>query len=986
MKRRLTAYAAAACLLLGCGNDTPVESLCANGLDDDGDGLLDCRDPDCANSQACAVQPLCNDYVITELSCGASITASTQGARADILAYECARDQTLGGPEHVYRFTATVRGQHTVKTSAGTVALLSSGPTGCDPRECIDLGPELSFESWPDVDVFLVIDGDGALDYTLTLECPAGIEGELLCGDNIDNDGDGLADCADSDCAAAPWCEGASTECPAPELTFDCDSPVVGGTHGSVSDVTFYQCGSDDFEAMPYPEAAVRFQARHSGPYRFWLGGGDAAEQEIVVLPIDDGVCSLADCSSIGADELLVLEEGDEVLLVVEGPPGDTWELRAECAPDPGPSGPCKAEETIGCGQSVTVKSGHDSRHTYLCGASATKPGKQDKGWYGREAAIRFDAAELTDLEVRVSAMVGTGMKTPDPDRVHFVLRSDGITCDPGECIDGDISTTTTIQAGDRVFLVADSTFGEEIGDVTFETVCKDPFAACEADMAATCDDTVTLEPTRRETSAYQCGDAPDFGFYGPEATVSFTPAGEVAQWVTFTPEFGDVMLIRGGSCDPKSCEGLGRSVSALVQPGETVWAVLDSVPGEPATVDLQVSCPDVTQLGSCAETTVLVCGSSELTLPDSDKHSLYLCGSDLFGGLTGPEIIAEYVAGDLDGDGSPDPTRLSVVLPDGVEGFLMVDQGEGCMLNACEDAGRELDATLAPGQKAWLIIDQYAPEVGEPLPESVVVTTTCEDAYGKPDCSAPTALGCGDVLTLDISGQPSQVAAYACGEGDATSVVVGTEGGEVPLQFQVPGEMAVRIQTTDGDLFVLETPCEAASCTEETGSTLDLGFTAQQSGEIVHLMVEAAKSNQTEIHLTVECTEFSQLPSCVEQVTVVCGQSIPALATQESAYDAYKCGSEVTFGDFDGPEAIARFDAPEATELSVKLLGGFGFLIVDQGAGCRLDACTDSSDTELYGELEPGQTAWIIGESTAKEPLASVGFEIGCNLEEPAQ
>ncbi|WP_373044472.1 hypothetical protein [Vulgatibacter sp.] len=42
---------------LGCGGDDPddieFEVACGNGIDEDGDGLLDCADPDCAADALC---------------------------------------------------------------------------------------------------------------------------------------------------------------------------------------------------------------------------------------------------------------------------------------------------------------------------------------------------------------------------------------------------------------------------------------------------------------------------------------------------------------------------------------------------------------------------------------------------------------------------------------------------------------------------------------------------------------------------------------------------------------------------------------------------------------------------------------------------------------------------------------------------------------------------------------------------------------------
>mgnify|MGYP006284326227 CR=1 FL=1 len=39
----------------------PVETVCAGGLDEDGDGLTDCHDPDCGGAVECAAEYLCED-------------------------------------------------------------------------------------------------------------------------------------------------------------------------------------------------------------------------------------------------------------------------------------------------------------------------------------------------------------------------------------------------------------------------------------------------------------------------------------------------------------------------------------------------------------------------------------------------------------------------------------------------------------------------------------------------------------------------------------------------------------------------------------------------------------------------------------------------------------------------------------------------------------------------------------------------------------
>ncbi|MGA0173526.1 MAG: S8 family serine peptidase, partial [Phycisphaerales bacterium] len=44
-----------------CDSCTPVQEICDNGIDDDGDGLIDCDDPDCAAFPGCTKSGFCGD-------------------------------------------------------------------------------------------------------------------------------------------------------------------------------------------------------------------------------------------------------------------------------------------------------------------------------------------------------------------------------------------------------------------------------------------------------------------------------------------------------------------------------------------------------------------------------------------------------------------------------------------------------------------------------------------------------------------------------------------------------------------------------------------------------------------------------------------------------------------------------------------------------------------------------------------------------------
>ncbi len=209
---------------------------CADGSDDDGDGLTDCADPDCAGILDC---PAVCAGEAAPLLCGVSVAGSTSGGPEAIADYGIvAWDES--GPEAVFTFTAPTSGLFAVTLADLTadldVFVLASV---CQDDAAFAFGDATAaFEAEAGVPYFVVVDGYGgaAGDFTLTLACPppaevctngtdddgdgaadcadadcdglAGCEygGEASCADGFDNDGDGLVDCGDGDCAADPAC------------------------------------------------------------------------------------------------------------------------------------------------------------------------------------------------------------------------------------------------------------------------------------------------------------------------------------------------------------------------------------------------------------------------------------------------------------------------------------------------------------------------------------------------------------------------------------------------------------------------------------------------------------------------------------------------------------------------------------------------------------------------------------------------------------
>lgn len=134
------------------------EYSCTDHIDNDEDGLVDCRDIDCVEGLSC----ICGDGL-----CGFGEACPT----------DCSTIPRPPGFLELY--------------CDDGVDNEGNGLADCQESECVDVSP--------------CICGDGLCGFSET--CAADCGGtESLCRDNADNDQDGLTDCADSDCSSSSGC------------------------------------------------------------------------------------------------------------------------------------------------------------------------------------------------------------------------------------------------------------------------------------------------------------------------------------------------------------------------------------------------------------------------------------------------------------------------------------------------------------------------------------------------------------------------------------------------------------------------------------------------------------------------------------------------------------------------------------------------------------------------------------------------------------
>ncbi len=333
--------------------DTECPEICGDGIDNDRDGLVDCEDP------FCGVTGFSDDIVLTQPTCPDLNNGSIQiNGQFAIIDYEYSINAGINlqqeplftglapGVYDIYIRTMDGCTYETVVELTGETCLTDEicddgidndgdGLTDCEDSDCgiaalsytggsatcptlsdgsIEVTGQLAgvtYEYSIDGVVFQSESVFSDLDtgvYTVTVRTGGGCEavGEVLilgqscseiCDDGIDNDGDGLTDCEDSDCGiAALSYTGGSATCP----TLSDGSIEVTGQVAGVS----YEYSLD---GVVFQSESV-FNDLDTGVYTVTVrtGGGCEATGEVLILGqscseiCDDGIDNdgdgLTDC------------------------------------------------------------------------------------------------------------------------------------------------------------------------------------------------------------------------------------------------------------------------------------------------------------------------------------------------------------------------------------------------------------------------------------------------------------------------------------------------------------------------------------------------------------------------------------------------------------------------------------------------------------------------------------------------------------------
>ncbi|MGH8919334.1 MAG: hypothetical protein ACRD0H_13575, partial [Actinomycetes bacterium] len=198
-----------------------LHEICNNGIDDNGNGLIDCADAECVNDPNCVAQECKPDFNVGALVVNGPARSVTFDTKAADVENDLTCQGAPGGKDVVVRFTLAEPAGILLRwdqTGDHVVGLLHTPPPGlqCDAAaiECYDPSgrpqDEVAFTEKPAGDYELIFKAlkpgdEGHVDAQLSAYRTRPVE---LCHNGIDDDGNGLIDCADPACKGVAGCSG----------------------------------------------------------------------------------------------------------------------------------------------------------------------------------------------------------------------------------------------------------------------------------------------------------------------------------------------------------------------------------------------------------------------------------------------------------------------------------------------------------------------------------------------------------------------------------------------------------------------------------------------------------------------------------------------------------------------------------------------------------------------------------------------------------
>ena len=197
--------------------------ICDNGIDDDGNRLVDCDDPACFGLGACGA-PMCTpDGDLGNIDIGTKVTVHVDLTSAtEVYKTDCGKGDGRGRAYHVnllspmeLDFFCTQTGDQVLQISSqlGPLDLCDAHVTTCADPAVLPSGCNFGVPSLQPGSYYILVQAfaagkEGTVDLTLRGASQRILE---ICNNGIDDDGDGAIDCNDRKCATDPTC--ASVRC-----------------------------------------------------------------------------------------------------------------------------------------------------------------------------------------------------------------------------------------------------------------------------------------------------------------------------------------------------------------------------------------------------------------------------------------------------------------------------------------------------------------------------------------------------------------------------------------------------------------------------------------------------------------------------------------------------------------------------------------------------------------------------------------------------